>query len=130
MATELTEKNTGIAAADADGKLDGMIKPLTRDIHLFDTRIAGVTHLEDPSVLEKVSVDDRLILRREDNEHDERAILVLAENGAKLGYVPAKDNIVFSRLMDAGKLLTAKVRSVEKKGSYTKIDIGIYLTDF
>lgn len=32
----------------------------------------------------------------------------------KLSYIPEKDNVIFSRLLDAGKLLKAKVNSVEK----------------
>lgn len=47
----------------------------------------------------------------------------------KLGYVPEKDNVVFSRLMDAGKILKAKVANIEEKGSWTKVTIGIYLVD-
>ena len=44
--------------------------------------------------------------------------------------MPEKDNVIFARLMDAGKLLLAKIKDVEKKGSFTKISIGIYLADF
>ena len=33
-------------------------------------------------------------------------------------------------LLDAGKLLKAKVNSVEKKGSMYKVAIGVYLFDF
>ena len=58
------------------------------------------------------------------------AILVLNEEGRKLGYVPEKDNVVFARLMDAGKLLKAKVTDIEMKGSFHMIRIGIYLVDF
>ena len=47
-----------------------------------------------------------------------------------MGYVPEKDNIVFSRLMDAGKLLTAKIKTITQKGSFTQIQIEIYLVDF
>ena len=47
-----------------------------------------------------------------------------------IGYVPEKDNIIFARLMDAGKMLAAKIKDIEKKGSFTKIAIGIYLVDF
>lgn len=32
--------------------------------------------------------------------------------------------------MDAGKMLAAKINDIEKKGSFTKISIGIYLVDF
>ena len=54
----------------------------------------------------------------------------MAQNGKKVGYVPEKDNIIFARLMDAGKLLSATVTDIEKKGSFTQIRIGIYLVDF
>ena len=36
----------------------------------------------------------------------------------KLGYIPEKDNIVFARLMDAGKYLIAKIDRIEPKGSF------------
>ena len=38
-------------------------------------------------------------------------------------------NNVFARLMDAGKLLKAKITAIDKKGSFTQISIGIYLVD-
>ena len=56
--------------------------------------------------------------------------LAFKENKKQLGYVPEKDNLVFARLMDADKLLKAKIRKIEKKGSITQIGIGIYLIDF
>lgn len=108
-----------------------MIKPLSREIHLFDTYIAGTTHLKDASVLEDIKPGDRLLLQREDNKFDDNAILVLNEAKTKLGYVPEKDNIVFARLMDAGKLLSGKIKSVESKGpSFKMIKIEIFLIDF
>ncbi|MBQ1311005.1 MAG: hypothetical protein IIY55_04070 [Blautia sp.] len=55
---------------------------------------------------------------------------VLNEKKQKLGYVPERDNIVFSRLMDAGKLLTAKVLNREQKGTFTQVGISIFLIDF
>lgn len=39
------------------------------------------------------------------------------------------DNIVFARLPDAGKMLAAKIKGIEKKGSFTKISIGIHPND-
>ena len=69
-------------------------------------------------------------LQREDNKFDSNAILILYEDGRKLGYVPEKDNIIFARLMDAGKLLKAKITKIEQKGSFKQISIGIYLVDF
>lgn len=109
--------------------LADIIKPLTQEIHLFDSFVAGTTHLKDKSVLGKIEVGNHLTLQREENRYDDNAI-VISFNNKKLGYVPEKDNIVFARLMDAGKLLSATISNIEHKGSFTKIQIGIYLVDF
>ena len=55
---------------------------------------------------------------------------MLDEKGRKLGYIPQKDNLIFSRLMDAGKLLMAKISDIEMEGYFTRISIGIYLVDY
>lgn len=131
MENELSTQQTGklVQTIDQQGVGD-LLKPLIREIHLFDSYVAGTTHLEDKSVLEKIEVGDRLSLQREDNKFDENAILILTEDGKKLGYIPEKDNIIFARLMDAGKMLMAKISIIEKRGSFYKISIGIYLVDF
>lgn len=132
MDGELTIKNgTGDLIQGLDNKdLDTLLKPLIREIHLFDSFVAGTTHLKDPSVLDDLKEGSGLKLMREDNKFDDNAIKITDEQGRKIGYVPEKDNIVFARLMDAGKVLGAKVNNIEKKGSFTKIAIGIYLVDF
>ncbi len=130
MANELTEHQKNLVSLVQGHELGDIIKPLVREIHLFDSYVAGTTHLEDRSVLEKIKVGDMLSLQREDNKFDSNAILLLDDEGRKLGYVPEKDNIIFARLMDAGKLLKAKISSIVQKGSFTQIGIGIYLVDF
>ena len=130
MDTGLTEsKKDIIALADSKG-LGEVIKPLSREIHLFDTYVAGTTHLKDATVLDNIKVGDKLFLQREDNKYDDNAILVLNETKQKLGYVPERDNVVFARLMDAGKLLCGKIKSIDPKGSFRVINIEIYLIDF
>ena len=109
MANELTEHQQKLVSLVQSHELGDIIKPLIKEIHLFDSYVAGTTHLDDKSVLEKIKVGDMLSLQREDNKFDSNAILILNEEGDKLGYVPEKDNIVFARLMDAGKLLKAKI---------------------
>ena len=110
--------------------IDTLLKPLIQEIHLFDSFVAGTTHLADPTILDDLTVGSKLMLSREDNKFDDNAIKITDEQGRKVGYVPEKDNIVFARLMDAGKVLGAKVHDIEKKGSFTKISIGIFLVDF
>ncbi len=129
MANELTEHQQNLVSLVQGHELGDIIKPLIKEIHLFDSYIAGTTHLDDKSVLEKIKVGDMLSLQREDNKFDSNAILILNEEGKKLGYVPEKDNIIFARLMDAGKLLKAKISDITKKGSFTQISVGIYLVD-
>ncbi len=62
MANELTEQEqkAGLVSLVKDNELGGIIKPLIREIHLFDSFIAGTTHLEDTSILENLNVDDML----------------------------------------------------------------------
>ena len=131
MANELTTNQTGeLVLAMEQHEIGELLQPLIREIHLFDSFVAGTTHLSDPSVLEEIKVGDQLSLLRENNKFDSNAILILTADKKKLGYVPEKDNIIFARLLDAGKILAAKIKGIEKKGSFTKIAIGIYLVDF
>ncbi len=129
MGNELIQKKTDAISVIENHELGDILKPLISEIYLFDSFIAGTTHLEDTSVVGQVQVGDSLVLRREDNKYDENAILILNGDDKKLGYVPEKDNLVFARLMDAGKILKAKVTDIEQIGTFTKIGVGIYLVD-
>lgn len=117
-------------------KLDGQhglgnLNPFQRDIFLFDTLVAGTSHVEGIEELEPfIQVDDRLEFFRDiHNSFDKNAIEIRNMDGIKIGFVPQKDNVIFSRLMDAGKLLYGKVTNKELQGNWVKIYIGIYLQD-
>ena len=129
MGNELSKKEKDLVSLVQGNELGDLIKPMIREIHLFDSFVAGTTHLEDKSVLENVNVGDMLSMHCEDNKFDSNAILILNADKKKLGYVSEKDNVVFARLMDAGKLLKAKVSKIEQKGSFTQISVGIFLVD-
>ena len=130
MANEITTFKENQISVLETHDLGDIIKPLVKDIHLMDTYIAGTTHLKDESVLDAVSVGDELILQREDNKFDENAILVLNAKKEKLGYIPEKDNPVFARLMDAGKLIKARVNDIDNVATFKKIRIAIVMVDF
>ncbi|MEE3487582.1 MAG: HIRAN domain-containing protein [Bulleidia sp.] len=130
MPNELTEKKDGFVSLAEKQDISEIIKPLTKEIHLFDTYIAGTSYLADKTVLSEAKTGDKLLLRREDNKFDNNAVMILAEDGRKLGYIPEKDNLVFARLMDAGKLLIARVARIDTRGDFYQIAIGIYLVDF
>lgn len=104
-------------------------KPFERDIYLFETYVAGTTHIDG---IEDIGLNlkeaDKLIFFREpENIHDPQAIRIETLEHKKIGYIPRQDNIVFSRLMDAGKELFATVREKEMVGNWLKIIIKIYL---
>ena len=126
MNNKLTIKKDSIVSVIENNGLSSVIKPLSQEIHRFDSYIAGTTHLEDKAVLKNIKIGDKLTLQRENNKFDSNAIVILNNDKNKLGYVPEKDNIIFARLMDAGKLLEAKINKITQKGSFTQINIGIY----
>ena len=130
MRHELTIKNDDLLAVVEEKSLGELIRPLVNEIYLFDTVIVGTTYIKDTSVYDALEVNEKLSLQREDNKFDSRAILILNSDKQKLGYVPERDNQVFSRLMDAGKLLIAKVISVLNQDGYYRVRIGIYLEDY
>ena len=77
---ELTTTGGSSISVVTNNRLGELLKPMIREIHLFDTYIAGVTHLEDQSVLETIKVGDELFLQREDNPFDKKAILVISNS--------------------------------------------------
>lgn len=123
---------------DETGLLDYLInketrldlpKPFERDIYLFDTYVAGTSHIPDiEAISSKLEKDDRLVFYREvENEADPQAIRIETLDKEKIGYVPRQDNVIFSRLMDAGKELFAKVIDKEMRGKWLKMSIKIFL---
>ena len=103
--------------------------PFENEIYLYTIEIAGLNYYvnEYTKVLEK---DILKLQREENNEFDKYAILVYTHKDDRLGYIPKRQNRIFARLMDGGKMLYAKVKSVEYEFDYiNKILIEIYLKD-
>ena len=130
MTYELTESSQDLIRITERKGLDALIQPLTKEIHLFDTYISGTSCIEDQLVFEQLENGEKLLLKREVSRFDETAIAVMRSDHTKLGYIPEQDSLIFARLMDAGKWLTAKVNSVSWKERFALVQIGIFLTDF
>ena len=111
-----------------NGNLD-IPKPFERDIFLFDTHVAGTSHVEGIEELEPhLGPGDKLDFFREpDNPYDPQAIMIKNADGVKIGYVPKRDNVVFARLMDAGKLLFGRISDKEMRGGWLRIEIKVFL---
>lgn len=109
----------------------GLNKPFERDIFLFDTHIAGTGHVQNFKTIEPLlQLNDEVIFFREiDNKVDEYAVLIQDISGNKLGYIPAKYNLVIARLMDAGKLIFGRIKEKKQKGQWNYISIDVYMKD-
>lgn len=131
MANEIKMSDANLVSVIEEKGLSDLLKPLVKDIHLFDSFIAGTSFIRNSSLFEALTLGEDLILRREpENKFDSMAIMIMNGDGQKLGYVPRKDNLIFARLLEAGKMLKGKVSDIEKKDSYYKVRIGIYLVDY
>lgn len=130
MSNELTVKKEELVSFAAKNGMEEVLKPLIKEIDLIDTYISGTMFQLNMTLLKNIKESDHLVLRRENNKFDEYAILVLNDAGDVLGYVPEKDDMILSRLMDAGKLLAARVTEINMHHDYQRIKIRIFLVDY
>lgn len=96
---------------------------------LLSTKIAGTSYLINETPIDELEIEDELILIRENNPHDIRAIMVLDSKKRKLGYIPRKDNYSLSKLMDNGLEVKAVVDDYENDDGYHNIFISVYPKD-
>ena len=124
-------KDMILEAVEMNG-IENVLKPLMNEIFLSFTNIAGTRYCNNQDVFKRLEKNDPLLLEREaDNKYDSNAIKVLTADGEKLGYIPKRDNSIFTRLMDAGKILHARVYSCYK-ADYAQwyVSIKICMMDF
>ena len=108
----------------------GLPKPFVREVELLNCNIAGTTFLDLDEIEPELKKYQLLMLIREPkNENDDKAILILTEDGQKLGYVPKKKNEVLSNLMDAGKLLFGRLNEKTWVDTWLKLDVQVFLRD-
>lgn len=129
--SDLVKQDQGELIKYLFGQQSGLVlpQPYERDIFLFDIFVAGTTHIENIEAIgSTLHEGDKLVFYREpDNPHDPQAIRIETIKGEKIGYVPQQDNVIFSRLMDAGKALFGKVTSKEMRRKWLRIEVKIYL---
>ena len=109
---------------------EGLPKPFVREVELLNCNIAGTTFLDLDEIEPELRKHQLLMLKREPkNKIDDKAILILTEDGQKLGYVPKKKNEVLSNLMDAGKLLFGRLNEKTWVDTWLKLDVQVFLRD-
>ncbi len=109
---------------------DGALLPFAREIMLVESQIAGTSHRDLQAIEPALVPGTLLVLRREpDNTHDSLAIMIFNESGAHLGYVPRAKNEALARLMDAGKILFARLESKAWQSDWLRVEVRIFLRD-
>ena len=105
--------------------------PYAEDVFLLQTEIAGTSHVVGLEELEPFLLPGERVklVRVPANPSDPNAIKIYTRDQVKLGYVPRKDNPILARLMDAGKLLYAVIRSKQWQNGWLRMEIGIYMTE-
>ena len=106
---------------------DVAAKPKDADRLLLETTIAGAFY-RDMSVVEgQLSSGDILYLKPEpDNKYDNNAILVTAEDGYVLGYIPRDENTpLVNRINNGEKLYGILCDEIEHYGGRPFIEIWI-----
>ncbi len=104
--------------------------PFAREIMLIECHVAGTSHRDLAEVEPALAPGALLPLKREPgNPHDPLAVMILDESGRHLGYIPRAKNEAIARLMDAGKLLFARMESKEWLGEWLRIEARIFLRD-
>ena len=104
--------------------------PFAREIFLIETHVAGTSHVPIRTIEPTLIPGAAMVLRRDlENTFDDLAILILTEQGGKLGFIPRDRNEVLARLMDAGKCLFARLESKEWHGDWLRVSIRVFLKD-
>ena len=107
--------------------------PYSEDVFLLKTVVAGTTHVAGIEELEPfLHPGDRLeLIRVPNNPSDPNAIKIYTGDRVKLGYVPRRENqnLILSRLMDAGKLLYATITEKHWQEDWLRIEIDIFMTE-
>lgn len=109
----------------------GVPVPFIREIFLLSSYVAGTGYVKNiAEKTESMTPETVLELRRDPkNKYDAMAIQVLNGKQERIGFVPRDDNEILARLMDAGKLIFAKVKERNIRCEWVSIKIDIYMRD-
>lgn len=95
-----------------------------------DMVVAGTSHVPNiDRIAERLGAGDELRFERDKgNLHDAWAVKVLA-GSERVGFVPCGNNEMIARMMDGGKRVFGKVVAKERRGTWNKIHMEVYLDD-
>ena len=126
---KLIKINSSLVSKSANN-MNEYLKPMSRDILLFTTKIANTYKLKDKLPLLKLSIGDHLYFALGESKYENNQIIINNKDNEVVGYIPESDSTIFFRLMNAGKMLFAVVKSISHTSTVPLIEIDIYLQDF
>jgi len=123
---EQSEKLLKELAKYVDVKIDS-----GKSVKLGELHVAGTSHIPYIHTLEPhLNIGDRLDFKREPtNPYDSNAIIVLTEDGTKIGYIPKRENTPFAEQLDQGRKLWGVISGKKIYGNWVKINMEIYLSE-
>ena len=112
---------------DLAGKFKDLPMPFERTVFLTECHLAGTAEIDNMLVKTRnVETGMPLVMKRMPTDaQDARAIAALTAAGDIVGYVPRRYAAVFARLMDAGKLLSAKVTEKSLENHWLDLAVSI-----
>ena len=83
-----------------------LMSPFSKEIYIGRQTIVGMRFQGGADTLIKdLKPGDKItFLREPENEYDTQAVMAMDGKGRKLGYIPRRENLVMSALMDHGKV--------------------------
>lgn len=104
--------------------------PFSRELVVLECHVAGTSYLDLASIEPRLNPNDRFLLIREtENEHDKFAVAIYTSDNEKLGYLPRAKNETIARLLDAGKMIFAVLRSKQWVDQWLKLELVVWLVD-
>ena len=100
-------------------------------VFLTNCHLAGTNEIADvKDTIDGVKDGESLVLRRTATDPtDIRAVSVETASGTLIGYVPRRYGAVMARLMDAGKLLSARLIGRDCDEQWTDITVAIEMRE-
>lgn len=102
----------------------------TEEIPLLDFSVAGMAYCKEFIKTGESFLKNGMpiIVKREDNKYDANAIALYVDD-VKIGYVPKSQNAILAKLIDADKLLIARVIDTQYENVWKKISARISMIE-
>jgi len=108
----------------------GSLVPFARELVVLECHVAGTSYHDLASIEPQLTANDRfLLLCESENEYDKFAVAIYTSRREKLGYLPRSKNETIARLLDAGKMIFAILKSKEWMDEWLKLELVVWLVD-